>query len=85
MCVVANASGGSLNVMNFVILNSKRDKCFLNIVAAVRGPNKENTIQRKENSYMRPQTKAYSMLRYNNALPNGELNHSAAELNLFLT
>lgn len=47
--MVADAPVGSLNVMNTAILNSKRAKCFPNIVAGLRWPHKENTMQRKEN------------------------------------
>lgn len=69
VCLCVDAPLGSVNVMKFVILKSKRDKCALNNVADV-------------------QNEGSCILLYtaiNNGLPNGGLNHSAAELNLFLT
>lgn len=62
VCLVADAPVASLNVMNFVILNSKRDKCFLNIVAGVCWPDKENTTEERKQNYIRQQTKSYGIL-----------------------
>ncbi len=60
VCVCA--SGESLNVMNLWYWTQRGTTYFLNIAAGERQPNKENTIQEKENSYIRQQTEAYGIL-----------------------